>query len=393
MPRGLRMAATAGGAIADPLFELCGRINDVVDLHRAKNEAVVQLWTQTIALLSLAAGVVTMMYRNNPAYFDPYSQRNGADGVLDDCVHPVGIDSLFGVPLGSPRGVLDSGDAQEAESRERSDMTAAVIAGTMFVVGLGALIAAFLGPRPPRADGRSSFNESLLELLPTIKEGEEQNLRLAGMTPETYAMQRFIGLIVGLIVGPVGSWLWGRGPVGTVLLIIAAVAFGWFLPMLGVRDTAKKARAELDQVIRVWIVLVAQQVSAGVDPSVAMLDAARAGKRPSWILLQRFLVSANQERRAAWEGLLDIVERYGIHTLTPVVSALGLAAERGTRISEAVLVAAKTLWDDTNSREREAASRRAEIVILPATGIALALACILVYPPFTSLTGGGGAGL
>ena len=74
---GLRMAATAGGAIADPLFELCGRINDVVDLHRAKNEAVVQLWTQTIALLSLAAGVVTMMYRNNPAYFDPYSSGTG----------------------------------------------------------------------------------------------------------------------------------------------------------------------------------------------------------------------------------------------------------------------------------------------------------------------------
>ena len=74
---GLRMAATAGGAIADPLFELCGRINDVVDLHRAKNEAVVQLWTQTIALLGLAGGVVTMMYRNNPAYFDPYSSGTG----------------------------------------------------------------------------------------------------------------------------------------------------------------------------------------------------------------------------------------------------------------------------------------------------------------------------
>ena len=74
---GLRMAATAGGAIAEPLFDLCGRINDVVDLYRAKNEAVVQLWTQTIALLSLAAGVVTLMYRNNPAYFDPYSSGTG----------------------------------------------------------------------------------------------------------------------------------------------------------------------------------------------------------------------------------------------------------------------------------------------------------------------------
>ena len=74
---GLRMAATAGGAIADPLFELCARINDVVELHRAKNEAVVQLWTQTIALLGLAGGVVTLMYRNNPAYFEPYSSGTG----------------------------------------------------------------------------------------------------------------------------------------------------------------------------------------------------------------------------------------------------------------------------------------------------------------------------
>ena len=74
---GLRMAATAGGAIADPLFDLCGRINDVVELHRAKNEAVVQLWTQTIALLGLAGGVVTMMYRNNPTYFEPYSSGTG----------------------------------------------------------------------------------------------------------------------------------------------------------------------------------------------------------------------------------------------------------------------------------------------------------------------------
>ena len=76
-----------------------------------------------------------------------------------------------------------------------------------------------------------------------------------------------------------------------------------------------------------------------------------------------------------------------------MVSALGLAAERGTRVSEAVLVAADTLWRETNSREREKASRRAQIIVLPATFVALALAGILVYPPFTSLTGGGVTGL
>ena len=74
---GLRIAATSGGAVADPLLDLCGRISDVVDLHRSKTEAVVQLWTQTIALLGLATGVVLLMYRNNPAYFEPYKTSTG----------------------------------------------------------------------------------------------------------------------------------------------------------------------------------------------------------------------------------------------------------------------------------------------------------------------------
>ncbi len=74
---GLRMATTSGSGVAEPLLDLCGRISDVVDLHRAKTEAVVALWTQTIALLSLAGGVVGMMYRTNPAYFEPYREGTG----------------------------------------------------------------------------------------------------------------------------------------------------------------------------------------------------------------------------------------------------------------------------------------------------------------------------
>lgn len=74
---GLRVAATSGGAVADPLLDLCGRISDTVDLHRSKTEAVVQLWVQTIAVLGLAGAVVLLMYRNNPAYFTPYEDGTG----------------------------------------------------------------------------------------------------------------------------------------------------------------------------------------------------------------------------------------------------------------------------------------------------------------------------
>ena len=162
--------------------------------------------------------------------------------------------------------------------------------------------------------------------------------------------------------------------------------------MLGVRDTARKARDEFDQVVRVWIALVAQQVRAGADPSAAMLEAARAGRRPAWGLLHRFLLVAQHERRPAWEGLADIVERYGLHRLAPAVSALALAARRGTKVADAVLVAADDLWRQSVSQQRERAAKRAQIVVVPATGVALGLAAILVYPPFTALTGGGLAG-
>ena len=74
---GLRMAAAAGGPVAASLDALADRIGDSVAVHRVRTEAVVALWTQTIALLALAGGVITLMYRNNPAYFDPYRTADG----------------------------------------------------------------------------------------------------------------------------------------------------------------------------------------------------------------------------------------------------------------------------------------------------------------------------
>lgn len=79
---GLRVAVASGGSLAGPLAELAGRIGDIVALHRARTEAVVQLWTQTIALLALAGGVIALMYRNNPAYFEPYRTPTGQAVLL-----------------------------------------------------------------------------------------------------------------------------------------------------------------------------------------------------------------------------------------------------------------------------------------------------------------------
>ncbi len=79
---GLRIAASSGGPLAGPLSDLAGRIGDIVALHRTRTEAVVQMWTQTIALLALAGAVLVLMYRNNSAYFEPYRTPTGQAVLL-----------------------------------------------------------------------------------------------------------------------------------------------------------------------------------------------------------------------------------------------------------------------------------------------------------------------
>lgn len=265
-------------------------------------------------------------------------------------------------------------------------MSVAVAAGLLFVSGIALLVVAAAGPRMRQRGAPDT--RRIAEMLPSVSESEIADLRLAGIVPQHYSVQRLIGVFAGITIGTAIAAAWVDDLMATLALAAVIGFAGWQLPRQGARDTARKARSELDHVIRLWIVLVAQQVSAGVEPASAMLTAAEAGTRPTWRLLHRHLLAAQNERRPAWEGLVDLVERYGLHNHAPAVAAFGLAAERGTRISDAVLVAAETLWRDNLQREREAAERRNQIIVLPATGVALALAAILVYPPFVSLTGG-----
>ena len=269
-------------------------------------------------------------------------------------------------------------------------MVMAVLAGLGMFAGVSLLTVAATGQSALLWEKSVSADGVRRRLMRIVNDRDKPHLRLSGVTEQKYVFQKIAGLFggaaVGTLLGLVRGWHW----TSLVTLILATTCVGWWLPLLGARDTAKKTRREIDQVIRVWVSLVSQQVAAGADPSTAMLSAARAGHRPTWQLLHRHLLAALQQGRPAWEGLDDMVSRYGIHSLMPVVSTLGVAAQQGTRLAEAVLVAADSLWRESTSRERERAARRAQIIVLPATGIALALAGILVYPPFVSLTGATG---
>ena len=112
----------------------------------------------------------------------------------------------------------ESSDAGALSRSERGDaMNPVALAwGGAFFVGALLIAVGIVGP-PQRRPSAQSAGETLRDLLPTLKEGDEQNLRLAGITPESYAVQRFGGR-----GGRPWGWaalisvVWGRGPVGTV---------------------------------------------------------------------------------------------------------------------------------------------------------------------------------
>ena len=267
-----------------------------------------------------------------------------------------------------------------------SNAVPVLAAAGVFTAGAALVAAAVAAPRERPA--RRGAAEAMLGLFPEPKQSRRAELRLAGITPRAYTAQRAAGLAGGMAVGAVAAALWTATPAAAVLTVALVTVAGWQLPAQSVRDAARRTRAELDQVVRLWIVLAAQQVSAGTDPETAMLSAAGVGRRAGWKLLHRHLQRAQNERRPAADGLADLAERYSLTSLSAAVGAFELAARRGTRMADAVLAAADNLWRDTLGREREAAERRNQIIVLPATAVALALAAILIYPPFVSLTGG-----
>ncbi len=262
----------------------------------------------------------------------------------------------------------------------------ALLCGAGLAAGTATVIAAAAG-RPARLRARAA-SVSATQRLARPGPGRAADLRLAGLTPGAYATQRLAGLAGGTAAGAVAAALWTTTAVSAAAAVAACAAAGWMLPAQGVRDASKQARAELDQIVRIWIVLAAQQVSAGAEPANAMIQAAQAGRRPAWRLLHRHLLAAQHQRRPAADGLAELVDRYALSGLSQAVGAFSMAARRGTPMADAVLAAADNLWRDTMQREREAAQRRNQIIVLPATAVALALAAILIYPPFVSLTGG-----
>lgn len=262
----------------------------------------------------------------------------------------------------------------------------AAVAGIAFAAGLLACAAAAL----PRRRRLATASPGAWHGPATgrLSDGRTADLRLAGITPGTHLAHQALAGAAGLVAGAGAAVLWTSTAAAASACVAVCAAAGWMAPAQAVRDAARQRRGDLRRAIDAWIALTAQQVDAGVEPAQAMLRAANANGTLAWRTLARRLRAAQNETRPAADGLADLAERYRLDGLDETLSALTLAARRGTRLAVAVQTAARNQWQRRIAAEREAAQRHNQIIALPATAIALALAAILIYPPLVSLTGG-----
>lgn len=263
----------------------------------------------------------------------------------------------------------------------------AVSAGAVFAAGL-LLCAAAAPARRERAGAAAASSIVRRAAARRLSDQRAADLRLAGITPPAFLAQQALAAASGLLGGVLAGVEWTSTALGASAAPAACAAAGWLLPAQAARDTARQRRHDLQHAIGAWIALTAQQVHAGAEPAEAMLRAACANSTLPWQILARHLRAAQNETRPASDGLADLADRYRLDGLDETLSALQLAARRGTRLADAIVAAAANQWQRRIAAERETAQRHNQIIALPATAIALALAAILIYPPLVSLTGG-----
>lgn len=264
----------------------------------------------------------------------------------------------------------------------------AALWGLALAAGLTACIAAALTVRPTRRPAAAMSSLMRRAASRTLSDRRAADLRLAGTAPCTLRARQTLAAAAGLTVGALAAAAWNAAPSATTAAAAACATAGWLLPAQAVRDTARQRRRDLHAAVNAWIALTAQQVNAGAEPAAAMLRAARANRTLAWQTLARHLQAAQNQTRPAADGLADLAGRYQLDSLDETLSALALAARQGTRLADAVLTAAHNQHQRHIAAERETAQRHNQIIALPATAIALALAAILIYPPLVSLTGG-----
>ncbi|MEX3104926.1 type II secretion system F family protein [Streptomyces sp. ST1020] len=294
-------------------------------------------------------------------------------------------------------------------------MTALALLGAGTGLGLWALAAWLVPPRPPLADLTARLNAT--PTLPTPPPADTGGwaprlgspfvglLRAAGLPGPTTVQDLAVterahhthlaekaaltltGLLLPATVTTLAA-LAGRPlswPVPLAASLTAATT-GFCLPDLMVKAEAERRRTAFRHALGAYLNLTHILLAGGAGIEGALTDAARTGHGRSFRHLQRALTTARLTRTTPWTALAHLGEQLQITELTELSASLSLAGTEGARVRASLAAKAGSMRQRGATDAEGQAGAATERMAVPAVLMAFGFIVFVFYPALIQIT-------
>ena len=199
-----------------------------------------------------------------------------------------------------------------------------------------------------------------------------RDLDLVGLGYERYLIDKLLAAVAGLVLplfvlvalGVAGL----ASPVGLAMLIaLASMIGGFFVPDLTLRAQARERRAAFAHAFALYLELVSLVLAGGGGIETSLGEAGEAGEGWAFQELRAALASARLTGRTPWDAFRDLGEHLGVPALSELASSVTLAGEQGAKVRASLTAKAASLREHevrAAEAEAEAATERMTIPLV-----------------------------
>lgn len=288
-------------------------------------------------------------------------------------------------------------------------MTAALLAGSLFGLGL-AMIVAWLVPAQPdlgaaldridptharglRVDttpaGSTLTDRTgvwLLRHLPTrLARTPAADLAVLGITPARHLGQRAAFCGVGLVFPSLFTALvWAFGwQLPFSIPVLAGLVMGTALsliPVVEARRRAAVARQEFTRAVGAYTDLTALERQAGAGSTQAMESAAAVGDSWVFVRIREELSRARWAGRAPWDALTELGTDLQVPALADLADIMRMSGEQGVAVYDALRARAASSRDAVLAADHARANQASEGLAMPVAALGIVFLILLATP-------------
>ncbi len=298
-------------------------------------------------------------------------------------------------------------------------MTAVVLLGAGFGLGLVLLASGLFPARPPLAlalerlhrpgvrmadsepaHPRTSVGTRLFGRSWTssavgrrLTEGAAADLRVVGVTPEEHLAQRVVVTVIAILWAPLLALFMAAvgtpaPPVLSLWLSLVLAPVGFIVPVVELRARAARRRRSFRHALSSFLDVLSISLAGGKGLEGALNDAAGTGDGWAFRELRAALADARLLRQPPWDGLARLGNDLGLPELGELAASAALAGTEGARVKASVTAKAKALRVRVLADVETAAESASERMSLPIVLLLLGFVLFLGYPAVTQVLQG-----